>query len=279
MRFGRRVKQMGAVVGVALGVALLGPISPAPATVGSGIGWHVVCAKSHSAQVDPIVSPGEMSMHMHDFYGNTGTDENSTTNSLLADGTTCSDSLDHSAYWVPQLSYKGVPKPASQIIVYYRAQVSPSSSIQSIPAGLRIIAGNAMAMSAQSTSVVSWSCNFDKARTKPINCGSTKVVTAKIRFPSCWDGVNLDSADHQSHLAYEASSACPAGYPVALPKIFMDLKYMGVHDGTKVTLSSGSSYGLHADIFFAWQADEMDRLVDQCMHAAINCGKASSMMK
>ncbi len=37
-------------------------------------------------------------------------------------------------------------------------------------------------------------------------------------FPTCWDGVNLDSADHKSHVAYPATGTfeteweCPSTY-------------------------------------------------------------------
>jgi hypothetical protein len=27
-------------------------------------------------------------------------------------------------------------------------------------------------------------------------------VMVNVRFPTCWDGVNLDTPDHMSHMAY-----------------------------------------------------------------------------
>ena len=30
----------------------------------------------------------------------------------------------------------------------------------------------------------------------------TGGLRAEVTFPSCWDGLNLDSADHKSHMAY-----------------------------------------------------------------------------
>jgi hypothetical protein len=40
-------------------------------------------------------------------------------------------------------------------------------------------------------------------------------LRSQVFFPSCWDGKNLDSPDHQSHVAYPASGAyndgpCPS---------------------------------------------------------------------
>jgi hypothetical protein len=33
-------------------------------------------------------------------------------------------------------------------------------------------------------------------------CPGSSYLSAKITFPGCWDGKNLDSPDHRSHMAY-----------------------------------------------------------------------------
>ncbi len=44
-------------------------------------------------------------------------------------------------------------------------------------------------------------------------------IRTTIRFPTCWNGKDLDSADHQSHVSYpekgtfETSGACPSTHP------------------------------------------------------------------
>ena len=41
----------------------------------------------------------------------------------------------------------------------------------------------------------------------------------RVRFPCCWDGKNLDSADHKSHMAYPSmvdNGVCPSTHPVRL---------------------------------------------------------------
>ena len=44
-----------------------------------------------------------------------------------------------------------------------------------------------------------------------------------ISFQECWDGVNLDSPDHKSHVAFRQGEAddapCPATHPVRLPRL------------------------------------------------------------
>jgi len=54
-------------------------------------------------------------------------------------------------------------------------------------------------------------------------------IRATITFPTCWDGVNLDSADHKSHVSYpssgtyESSGPCPASHPVHLPQVMYEV--------------------------------------------------------
>lgn len=60
-------------------------------------------------------------------------------------------------------------------------------------------------------------------------CGGGWRVS--IHFPSCWDGKNLDSIDHKSHVAYPASGtfesggACPSTHPVKIPQIMYEVMF------------------------------------------------------
>lgn len=52
-------------------------------------------------------------------------------------------------------------------------------------------------------------------------------LRAQIFFPSCWDGKNLDSPNHKSHVAYPESGAynngaCPSTHPVHMISIFYE---------------------------------------------------------
>lgn len=46
---------------------------------------------------------------------------------------------------------------------------------------------------------------------------------------SCWDGINLDSSDHSSHVSYpetgtfESNGPCPATHPVKLPQLMFEV--------------------------------------------------------
>ncbi len=53
-------------------------------------------------------------------------------------------------------------------------------------------------------------------------------IRATIIFPSCWDGKNLDSPDHRSHMAYSgrqalAGDSCPSSHPVRVPQVMYEV--------------------------------------------------------
>ena len=59
-----------------------------------------------------------------------------------------------------------------------------------------------------------------------------KMVRQTIIFPTCWDGKNLDSPDHQSHVAYggggygaNGGGSCPGTHPVKLPQVMYELMW------------------------------------------------------
>jgi hypothetical protein len=55
------------------------------------------------------------------------------------------------------------------------------------------------------------------------NCANG--LRLEIQFPSCWDGKNLDSKNHRSHVAYPDLvniGNCPTDFPVKLPGLFYE---------------------------------------------------------
>tara|TARA_R110002003_G_scaffold1035_12_gene22152 strand:- start:10720 stop:11163 length:444 start_codon:yes stop_codon:yes gene_type:complete len=70
-------------------------------------------------------------------------------------------------------------------------------------------------------------------------------IRTQVTFPTCWDGVNLDSPDHQSHVAYgeipfepyappvakypytpeQQRGKCPEGFPVHLPQVMYEVMF------------------------------------------------------
>ena len=215
--------------------------------------FRVDCAPSKVAAVDPIVMPGHSGMsHMHQFFGNRSIDENSTAASLRATpATSCRNAADASAYWVPTLLNNGVAVNPITLEVLYRKTVS--APIVAHPAGLMLIAGSSKATEAQSTAIISWSCTGSNApgTATPSACRNRQQLVAHIRYPECWDGINLDSADHKSHVSYASNGVCAAG-TIALPQIEMRVIYPRIANVSTLSLSSGSIFSMHADFFNGW---------------------------
>src|SRR4051812_43979391 len=97
----------GAAVLVLVAASLLSqPGGPAQAAVSGQ--WKVDCKLSHSSMDDPIVFPAlPGASHMHDFFGNAGTNAYSTLATMQGVTSTCAKN-DRSAYWATALYRDGV---------------------------------------------------------------------------------------------------------------------------------------------------------------------------
>jgi hypothetical protein len=92
-------------------------------------------------------------------------------------------------------------------------------------------------------------------------------------FPSCWDGVHLDSANHKSHMAYAAANGtCPADHPVSLPEVTFELSYGSIAGGPDYSLASGGIYSMHGDFIAKWDNQVQNALVASCLNVPRECG-------
>jgi Domain of unknown function (DUF1996) len=242
----------------------------------AGVNFVSVCRFSHRAPDDPIVFPGQPGLsHDHSFVGNVTTSAFSTVDSLRAASTTCQRQADTAAYWMPTLLVGANPVAPQAATIYYRRRTV--DRVRPFPAGLKMIAGSARAMTPQSLTVTYWNCGAQTgiapSSTVP-TCPDTRGSSLRlhVNFPDCWDGANLDSADHQSHMAYSMRGRCPATHPVAVPRISLIYKYPIV-GGADVTLASGGQLSAHADFFNAWKQGQLTRLVNSCLNALRHCGR------
>jgi Domain of unknown function (DUF1996) len=266
---------------VAFTIALTASLAvwPPDASRAAGVvrGFVVSCAFSHRARVDPIVMPGMVGMaHVHDFFGNSRTNQNSTPATLRSSGrSSCKATKDRTGYWAPTLSLNGTRVHPVRMRVYYRAGTKDPSTIKPIPAGLVMIAGNAKATRRQPTSVISWGCGrASRGRAFVPTCASRSLVL-HVYFPDCWNGRALDSPDHKRHLAYTHNGACPRGYPVALPKVTEDIQYP-IRGGSGVRYGfSGTSMTAHADFMNGWDQPTLRALVTRCVVGRRACGVIS----
>lgn len=265
------------------------------------------CLPSHEGFDDPLVYPGQHgASHHHVFFGNPTVDANTTSETLLrAEETTCDgNTLNRSAYWVPSLfDASGEPVAYVEPLFYYKTGYHvPASTIEPFPEGLRMIAGQAMANTAQHSDIIkfrcsSWTSNqawfdpgdpLDHISTLP-DCPPGDVLEVRIVFPQCWDGQHLFLSD-QSHMAYPSratppvagTGSCPDTHPIALPEISYNFAIYVTADTGRGTPSAwrfvsdlvgGTTGGvtLHADWMNGWDPDIMNTIVENCLRPAREC--------
>ena len=268
-RPGRRRRSLifaGAVASLVAALLAPGVVAAAEPRAGGPLRDGIflsVCAPSHMATDDPIVHPGEPGdSHLHEFFGNTTTNANSTYSSLRAGGTTCRIVADTAAYWVPTLYASGERVAPLKVNAYYLRGGGPGRVV-AFPAGLKVIAGNSTATSAQTRAITGWRCSGVRPgalSTTPVACPAGSHAVLVMRFPDCWNGKDLDSVDHQAHMAYRVRGACPTSHPVRVPRLALNVHYE-IPAETDLTLASGSIYSAHADFFNAWNQTALARLV------------------
>jgi hypothetical protein len=241
-----------------------------------GVNFVSSCTFSHRAPDDPIVFFGRPgASHDHSFVGNRTTNASSSLSALLAGGTTCHRPGDTAAYWMPTLLVNGQPVMPVHAQIYYRRR--SLSDVEAFPPGFRMIAGDAKAITPQSLRTTFWNCGalsgVRPSSTVPAcPTGRRTSLRLHVTFPSCWDGQNLDSATHQSHVAYPMRGNCPSTHPHALPQISLIYRYP-TGGGPGVALASGGQFSGHADFFNAWNQPELQRLVDSCLNALRHCAR------
>ena len=180
--------------------------------------FYTACNISHLNYDDPIVYPGQVkAAHLHTYFGNTKANAHTNKDSLLSTGGgSCSGgAMNRSAYWVPtMIDNTGGARVPSHMIVYYKSTFLADT--KPIPQGLKMLAGDPNATSAQPlvyvggsgvNGQVGWSCTKGPGwdgSTRWVSlipdCVDGAQIHLQLRFPNCWDGINLDSANHRTHV-------------------------------------------------------------------------------
>ncbi|KAF9053089.1 hypothetical protein BJ165DRAFT_1570503 [Panaeolus papilionaceus] len=265
-------------------------------------------------RVDPIISPGTSpSNHVHTVHGGSKFRADSTYDTLRSSScTSCLIAQDKSAYYFPKLYFrdpqtlKYEPVPNGNLLVYYLNRGSADvanggSGLKAFPPGLKMMSGNpnrrtkkfpfvtgvgfAGSQEELRERAIEWSClryvnstatGYDRAKGFPTtNC--EVGLTAKIHMPACWDGVNLDSEDHVSHVAYLSqldNGDCPSSHPVTLMKmayqITWDVQSLATRwDDTKeewpfVFCDDPTGYSSHAYFQNGWDTEALQNTINQC---------------
>lgn len=260
--------------------------------------FRLGCYRSHFLFDDPLVFPGQPGVsHLHIFWGNTGLTANSTVAGNASSGnSTCSGgTLNRSAYWTPAVidTTDGSPVDSSGFLVYYKTGyggVKPAD-VKAVPTGLRFISGAAAGNPATPSTAGRFACIGGPDGTPGVGwqttipatgCAPGQSMLMEVSFPQCWDGVNLDSPDHKSHMHDATGSGCPSTHPVALPSISYEVYYSitaaNVGRMPKWRLSSDNydptkpaGYSAHGDYLMGWDPATMTKIIKNCDNPSMDC--------
>ncbi|KAI1374179.1 WSC-domain-containing protein [Hypoxylon crocopeplum] len=269
--------------------------------------WRMSCSIIQTGRLDPNISPGAVSAHVHKISGASNFYISNTYEELIASQcTSCEIQDDKSAYWTPQLYYEHAngsfeEVPNGGTVVYYLGRGENRSNIEPFPPGFRMVSGDPYLRSNDTTVMtystgnfqsrpvsdrVSFNC-LDSSGSMPeqnymFNTDCDNGLRAQVQFPSCWDG--RDYQIDQSHVAYMSgidNGVCPPSHPRQLVHLFFEVLY-GVNDinkesGGRFVFANGdpTGFGFHGDFFNGWDADVLAEALSSCANNDASNGQIS----
>jgi len=203
--------------------------------------------------------------------------------------TTCSiKTVDNSQYWHPELYYQWPDGtfslvPNGGLTVYYLSRHGNGNQshpdYKAIPKGFRMVAGDPFRRTFSGSvadTAISYACLAEQPNPETHNLPTDKKfckngLRAQIFFPMCWNGKDIDTPDHKSHMAYPTiynDGDCPSTHPVRIPGVFFEAfysvdKFPHGQGRQPFVWSCGdpTGYGFHADFMSGWDPDVMQAAI------------------
>ncbi|PRP76842.1 hypothetical protein PROFUN_14801 [Planoprotostelium fungivorum] len=260
--------------------------------------WKVFCDTLYGGRLDPIVNPGTYSGHVHRVFGGSNFSPSTKTRTPVeqyditkaSPCTSCSiRDVDNSQYWTADLYYRWPNNtyslvPSGGLTVYYLSRGGSTGenktnpNWQPIPKGLRIVAGDPTRRTYDPNNVAHQAIDYvclnyagggfpqseDWNGLKNYKCPNG--LRTQVFFPMCWDGKNLDSPDHRSHMSYPVQRPnggdCPSSHPVRIPGVFFehtfnvgDFPHGNGENNFLWSMGDPTGYGHHGDFLSGWDEE------------------------
>ncbi|KAG6901790.1 hypothetical protein C0995_007893 [Termitomyces sp. Mi166 len=241
-------------------------------------------------RLDPIVNPGKVSGHVHSVLGGSNFRMNTNTAALRqSECTSIPIPEDKSNYWFPHLYFQWANGSFTSMDGGAVICIDTSGTTTAFPDDFRMLTGDPTlrtydpkSFAQQAVTFLCLDFNGVSTRWNSLPSGiCPSGIRAQINFPSCWDGKNVDSPDHKSHVAFpsggpDSGTCSDPNFPVTLPRIFLevywssnnfdDVRSQAMNSTQPFVYAYGdpTGYGYHADFLNGWDKGVLQRAVDNC---------------
>ncbi|MEJ2890689.1 DUF1996 domain-containing protein [Actinomycetospora aeridis] len=225
----------------------------------SGGSYSIRCAVSdHKNSDNYLITPGKRNgaQHVHDYAGNEGTNFASEREVLEETATTCTNGDRSPIFW-PVLRDLRSPGPdvgvdGGSLDGNVGALVEPtavdftfhghgSRRAEALPLNIALVTGSAKAGTNDGEGAnAKYTCSGTGGRMTDLYpmCPQGSALQRVYDFPSCWNGQDLDSEDHTTHIVYpDADGECDDDL-IPVPALRITVSYENAPPGRQFAIDS-----------------------------------------